>query len=414
MPRRPLLVPVAILAIGLGAGCAAHAPLPAARYESPPPSVLSGVSAPSYGVTVDELQARPANALTESVAVRHRSFSGSSVIGNLFSGSSSVSTVAATAQVVSAAVQAPEKLVVESWIRLQADDVAKTAAAVHARVEADGGRVVSSNLIGEGGQAQSAAIELRVPPGKTAELIGWLDSLGEIESKRTLASDVGKLMFDQELALKNLELTMARLQKLIEKDVPVKELLEIEKEMTRVRGEIERVKGEQRWLGDRVALATVTLTIVREPGLVRPSPSARMFPGPRVSLLSLIDPDGRPATRIGGGVTVHVNRAFTLDFDVFPRKDGDSRAVLATAGTALYSSFLGGGGRRFLNPYFGMRLGYGYLSDRGAFAMAGELGLELFKHRYVLVEVAGRAVAFVRDGGTEGAFTASFGASVPF
>lgn len=414
MPRRPLLVPVAILAIGLGAGCAAQAPLPAARYESPPPSVLSGVSAPSYGVTVDELQARPANALTESVAVRHRSFSGSSVIGNLFSGSSSVSTVAATAQVVSAAVQAPEKLVVESWIRLQADDVAKTAAAVTARVEADGGRVVSSNLIGEGGQAQSAAIELRVPPGKTAELIGWLDSLGEIESKRTLASDVGKLMFDQELALKNLELTMARLQKLIEKDVPVKELLEIEKEMTRVRGEIERVKGEQRWLGDRVALATVTLTIVREPGLVRPSPSARMFPGPRVSLLSLIDPDGRPATRIGGGVTVHVNRAFTLDFDVFPRKDGDSRAVLATAGTALYSSFLGGGGRRFLNPYFGMRLGYGYLSDRGAFAMAGELGLELFKHRYVLVEVAGRAVAFVRDGGTEGAFTASFGASVPF
>jgi Domain of unknown function (DUF4349) len=333
------------------------------------------------------------------------------VTGNLFGGAKQAAQVA---QAVPAAVPAEqEKLVVEAWIRLQADDVARAAAAVVARVEADGGRVVSSNIDGSDKAASSAALELRVPPEKTAAFASWLPSLGVIESRRTLASDVGKIMFDQALELQNLELTMSRLQKLAEKDVPIKELLEIEKEMTRVRGEIERVKGEQRWLADRVALATVTVTIVREGGPIDPLPDARVFPGPRLALLSLFDPEGRPKTRIGGGVTLHVSRYFTLDFDLFPRKDGESRVALATVGSALYSSFLGGGRRRFANPYLGLRAGYGYLSSDGCWVAAGELGLELFKHRYLLVEASVRAIAFLRAN-TEGALHATFGAAVPF
>jgi hypothetical protein len=335
------------------------------------------------------------------------------LVGGLLGGGGQ--PAAQVAQVVPAAVPAArEKLVVEAWIRLQADDVAKAAAAVAARVEADGGRVVSSNVSGSDRAASSAALELRVPPEKAAAFTSWLPSLGVIESRRTLASDVGKLMFDQELALKNLELTMARLQKLVEKDVPIKELLEIEKEMTRVRGEIERVKGEQRWLADRVELATVTLTIVREGGPIDPSPDARVYPGPRLAVLSLIDPAGRPRTRVGGGVTLHVHRYFTLDLDVFPRRDGESRVVLATAGTALYSSFLGVGRRRYGNPYLGVRVGYGHLSGEACAVVAGELGLELYKHRYLLVEAAARAVAFFRDDGTEGALHGTLGAAIPF
>jgi hypothetical protein len=184
--------------------------------------------------------------------------------------------------------------------------------------------------------------------------------------------------------------------------------------MTRVRGEIERVKGEQRWLADRVELATVTLTISREGGPIDPTPDARVFPGPRLALLSLLDPAGRPATRVGGGVTLHVRRAFTLDLDVFPQEAGESRAVIATAGTALYSSFLGAGRRRYLKPYLGGRIGYGYLSGEGSFAVEGELGLELYRNRYLLVDTAARALALFRDGGAEGALHALLGAAVAF
>jgi hypothetical protein len=133
-----------------------------------------------------------------------------------------------------------------------------------------------------------------------------------------------------------------------------------------------------------------------------------------MALLSLIDPEGRPATRAGGGATIHVSRFFNFDFDVFPRKDGESRAVIATIGSGLHSSFLGAGRRRYGNPYFGVRLGYGYLSGKGAFALAGELGVELLRHRYLLVEASARAVAFVRDGSADGALHGVLGAAVPF
>jgi hypothetical protein len=403
MPRPLLFVVAIVAAVVAAAGCAASSyRRPVATAESAPSSLLA------QRATLDE-GGRGEMIVVQAAAAPSAPWSG---LGNVFGGAKQVAQVA---QVVPAAVpREQEKLVVEAWIRLQADDVAAAAAAVTARVEADGGRVVSSNLVGAGRAASSAALELRVPPGKAAAFAGWLESLGVIESKRTLASDVGKQMFDQELALKNLELTMARLQKLVEKDVPVKELLEIEQEMTRVRGEIERVKGEQRWLADRVALATVTLTIVREGGPIDPTPSARVYPGPRLALLTLFDPDGRPRTRVGGGVTLHVNRYFTLDMDVFPGRDGDSRAVIATAGTALYSSFLSSGRRRYLNPYLGLRAGYGHLSGEGCAVVEGELGLELYKHRYLLVEAAARATAFFRDDGTDGALHALLGAGVPF
>lgn len=374
--------------------------------DIPPQSVLTGHSAAGGSIATGRV------AVLESAPAPRARFA-NIMIGGLFGGGGAPAK--RVAQTVPAAVSAErEKLVVEAWIRLQADDVARAAAAVAARVEAEGGRVVSSSVEGPDRAASSAALELRVPPEKASAFAGWLSTLGVIESRRTLASDVGKLMFDQELALKNLELTMARLQKLVETEVPVKELLEIEKEMTRVRGEIERVKGEQLWLADRVELATITLTIVREGGPIDPSPDARVYPGPRLALLSLIDPEGRPRTRVGGGVTLHVHRYFTVDLDVFPRKDGESRAVLATAGTALYSSFLGVGRRRFLNPYLGTRVGYGYLSGEACVVVAGELGLELYRHRYLLVEAAARVVAFFRDERTEGALHGILGAAIPF
>ncbi len=323
-------------------------------------------------------------------------------------------TVPLATVVPSAVPDAHEQLVVEAWIEMTATDVGAAAAAVEAQVTAAGGRVVSSSVIGNGRAATSAALELRVPPARTSGFLSWLGSKGVIESRRTLGSDVGKLLLDQQLELDNLKLTMSRLQRLAEQEVPIAELLAIEREMTRVRGEIERIEGEQRWLVDRVELATVTLAITRDGGAVDPSPDARIDPGPHLAALVLLDPGTRARARVGGGATLHVRRHVTFELDVFPGGGGDSRAVIATVGTAMYSGRAGGGDRRALNPYLGVRAGYGYLSGERAPVVAAELGLELVRHRYLLVEVAARAVAFVRDDGADAALHALAGAAVPF
>jgi hypothetical protein len=358
---------------------------------------------------------RRLNDLLDQVAVRHRRLvtapSPLAAVGRLFAGAAPPPVAQPTTPAVAAD---PSKLVVEAWVELRARDVAATAAVLRARVEATGGRVVSENMLGPPGAAASDALEMRIPPGTHGPLLDWLSTLGTVESRRVLASDVSKDLVDQQLALDNLRVTMKRLEELAKRGGTVQDLLAIENEMTRVRGDIEKLEGEQRWLVDRVAFATVTVTIEREGGPVAFAPHARVHPGAHVAILSLLDPGTRPRTRVGGGIALHICRCFTLELDLFPSEGGDTRAVIATAGTGLYSSFFGDGERRYLNPYLGVRTGYGYLSGHGALVVAGELGLELYKQRYLLVEATARALAMLGDSGTDVALHATLGLEVPF
>jgi hypothetical protein len=310
----------------------------------------------------------------------------------------------------------PEKLVVESWVDLETAKVADTVDAIRNRVLASGGRMVSENVSGSGPSASSAALEFRVPPAQAMAVTTWLGTLGHVTNRRVMATDVGKTLFDQELALKNLELTMERLQKLAAQSGPIADLLTIEKEMTRVRGEIETVKGQHRWLINRVELATITVSIRRSGDEPEEEyvPEARVYPGPQLAVLTLLEPGMRQRTRVGGGASIRLHRYATFDFNIFPRGDGgDSRAVLATFGAAMYSSYLRDGRRRYLNPYIGARIGYGYLSGEGMPVVAAELGVELYKHKYLLVDSAVRAIGFADDN-PEAAFSAMLGVAVPF
>ncbi len=328
----------------------------------------------------------------------------------LFSGDDGGSSGPATASPITPNEATPrEQLVVEMWTDMQIDDVAKAVATITERVIAGGGRVVSTNMVG----ASSAALVIRMPPAKTTELATWIDTLGVTESKRTLATDVSKEMFDHDLALKNLHVTMDRLEILAKRDLPLADVLNVEKEMTRVRGEIERIEGEMRFLSDRVQFATINLTLDHQGGPIELA-HARVYPGVRFATLTLLDPGTRQRTRYGGGGSLRISRYLTFDLELFPEAKGDSRAVLASLGTALYSDYFGYGKRRFLNPYLGMRLGYGYLSGQGGLLAAGELGIELYRQPLLLVEAAVRAYVVSHDPNTEAGIEAIFGVSVPF
>jgi hypothetical protein len=317
------------------------------------------------------------------------------------------------------AAEAPaqeEKLVIEAWLQMKTSNVGKAVDDIRTRVELAGGHMVSENVQGSGSSASSAALEFRVPPAQATTIASWLGQLGTVTSKNVKSTEVSKTLFDQQLALENLGLTMSRLQTLAEKGGPIDQVLAIEKEMTRVRGEIERIKGENRWLVDRVAYATIDVNLEREGDTdYDVIPEARMYPGPQLSTLVLIDPGMHQRTRFGGGASVRVDRLLTFDLSVFPRADGgESRAVVATIGTALYSAYLGYGQRRYLNPYVGARAGYGYFDGAGGAAVAAELGVELYKHEYVVVDLATRVLAFIREEGGQAALQSTLGVAVPF
>lgn len=290
-----------------------------------------------------------------------------------------------------------EKLVIEGWLSLEVADVVQAAAAIRNRVESAGGRVVTEQLSG-GASAVTGQIQIKVPPAHTRDFLAWLEDIGDIDEKRIQGTDVSRTLFDQEIALGNLDATLARMRKLIEREgLTMQDILAIEREMQRLRGEIERIKGEKRYLEHRVAYATVDITLRRpaDDVVVLGRAKAKLYPGARASMLYLFDPDGREQTRIGGGVVVHTIPRLTLELDVFEEEGGDN-AVLATFGGAMYSDFLGRGRNRFLNPYLGLRVGYAYLGD-SAFAFGAGGGVELFKHKYVLIDAGVNVYGFAGE-----------------
>jgi hypothetical protein len=157
------------------------------------------------------------------------------------------------------------------------------------------------------------------------------------------------------------------------------------------------------------------VTLQREAGELADTLETKFYPGPRLTMLTLLDPEGRTRNRLGGGVALHVPvPRVSFELDVFERVDGEEhRAVLATFGGAAYSDHLGRGVRRFLNPYVGLRMGYGYLGA-SAFALQADAGLELVKLRAVLVDLNTRFTGFITGDGTDTALITALSVVVAF
>src|SRR5262245_59552246 len=244
--------------------------------------------------------------------------------------------------------QIPEQLVIEGTLTVEVEETTDVRPSLRALVEGAGGRVINEVVSGAE-KSWNAQIKIRVPPNKVDDVVGFLAKRGEITDKRITATDVSKQLFDQEIALKNLRTTLDRLHELMKQGgLKIQEILQVEQEMTRLRGQIEQIEGEQRFLKDRVALATLDITMTRKEGAVTVA-KAKVYPGVRGAALVLFDPGTRARTRYGVGFVLHtLLRANTLEVDVFqkePNADGTSsaNAVIATTGGAVYSDFLGAG-----------------------------------------------------------------------
>ncbi len=302
-----------------------------------------------------------------------------------------------------------EMVVVEGELVAESREVGVLAGQIRAWAVGVGGRLSNDHVIGPGDRPSSATLTLRIPPQRVGEFTVWLDERAVIISRHISGEDVTKEYRDRAIRLRNLEVTLARLEALMgREDASLEEILAVEREITRVRGEIELLMGEQRHLSDRVAWATIEVRLHNTtPALLRPT--AKLYPGPHMRTWTSLDGE-TPTPRLGAGVTVHLDRKFTLDTAFFP---GDP-AFISTVGYAAYSDFLGRGERKILNPYLGIRTGGAWLDQRGHWVVAADLGFELVKTEGLLAEIWARPSLLVRGDGLVPGVDAGAGFVFPF
>lgn len=121
-------------------------------------------------------------------------------------------------------------------------------------------------------------IIIRVPAARFQETIGRIEKIGEVTQRDVVAQDVTEEYLDTEIRLRNARAMRDRLEQLLAKAHTVQDSLMIERELNRVAAEIERMEGRLKYLRDRAAFSTITISFDSQK-LIKPPPTVHLpFP----------------------------------------------------------------------------------------------------------------------------------------
>jgi hypothetical protein len=120
-------------------------------------------------------------------------------------------------------------------------------------------------------------IVVRVPREKFDIAMAAIGKTGDVLHREIRAEDVTEAVVDLEILIKNAHAMQDRLKALLLK-APVKEAIEIEKELNRVTQELELLEGKIKVLKDKIAYSTITVAFEPRTSNVQATRAPLPFP----------------------------------------------------------------------------------------------------------------------------------------
>jgi len=150
-------------------------------------------------------------------------------------------------------------------LSLVVKDFSAIQAAVEAVVSRHSGYIGELNTSTPPDAAKTFSATLRVPSAQLEPALAELKQLGRADQESQAGEEVTKQYVDLAARLKNSRATEERLVGVLRNNTgKVKDVLEVENEISRVRGEIEGMEADQRALQTRIDFATITLSVTEE------------------------------------------------------------------------------------------------------------------------------------------------------
>ena len=150
-------------------------------------------------------------------------------------------------------------------LSLVVKDFAGIEAAVKNVVSRHSGYIGELNTSTPPDAAKTFSATLRVPSAQLEPALAELKQLGRADQESQGGEEVTKQYVDLAARLKNSRATEERLLGVLRNNTgKVKDVLEVENEISRVRGEIEEMEADQRALQSRIDFATITLSVTEE------------------------------------------------------------------------------------------------------------------------------------------------------
>lgn len=125
--------------------------------------------------------------------------------------------------------------------------------------------IIGRELGGFLAKRDDRSVTIRVPAQRFEEAVKHIEDVGDMLHRNVTAEDVTEEFRDVEVRLSSARAVQKRLAELLSKAVKVEESIAIERELDRVTGEIERFEGRLKFLRDRAAFSTITVTFEPKP-----------------------------------------------------------------------------------------------------------------------------------------------------
>jgi len=154
------------------------------------------------------------------------------------------------------------KIVRTGTLTLQVKDIGKAQDEVTAIASQMNGFVVSSNQRADDDEDPRGSISIRVPAERFNEALQKIKAISvKVVYENTNSQDVTEQYTDLKAQLKNYEATEAQYLELMKKAENVKDILEVQRELSNVRGNIERVKGRIQYIDRTSDMSLIEVTL---------------------------------------------------------------------------------------------------------------------------------------------------------
>lgn len=148
------------------------------------------------------------------------------------------------------------------WISLVSDDPVATANAVVGIVTASGGRTDNRSVVAASEyQKPSASLTVRIPADALDGVLEQISSQGDLLESSISAEDVTLTGQDLDARIEAKELSVERLENLLAGATTSEDIINAEQTLTQRQSELEQLKAERAWLGEQVALSTISVSI---------------------------------------------------------------------------------------------------------------------------------------------------------
>jgi hypothetical protein len=152
------------------------------------------------------------------------------------------------------------KIIKEGRVRFETKDIDKTKSLIHQTVQELNGYFANDNAYNYSDRIEHR-LEIRVPANKFDLLLMKIsENVDKFDNKNIDVTDVTEEFIDIAARIKTKKELKNRYAELLKQATKVEEILNIEKEMGKLQTEIESVEGRMKYLRDKIAFSTLTVT----------------------------------------------------------------------------------------------------------------------------------------------------------